>query len=561
MSCRYRRRPRWVRLPPAREGPCRPSTSSVRQPRTAEEGGIPKTPAAARGAAEGGVCTRVYTVTPKKPNSGPSQGRARTADDDIRKSRRTSRGSATTSRALSVVLNAAAVAYDLPGVRYKVIRAALDAVQACPPPAGQQARSTARRGQACRAAPTSSPASPRSIPSTGRSSSPRSSTASWSTARSRPARRSSHRPRQGRRQSAGPRSRCSSRPSGSVTPALEVRSRRVGGANYQVPIEVSTRHPAPSRSAGSSRSPPAPRKRWSTSSSARSSTPATSRAGHSRGRDDIYPDGAGQQGLRALPLVDVQQEALMAVDRNPDLQRRPEAGSARLVRTSGSWPVSTPARPRRPSGSSTTPAARTSSAKSTRRRHHGLDGPGAGAGDHDHLRRHDRVLAGLPDQHHRYARARGLHRRGRALAARPRRRRRRVQARSPACSRSPRPSGARPTSTACRAVAFVDEIDRVGADFFNAMQTMVDRLSANPVAVQVPIGADDGFAGVVDLVRMKTVRYVDSLGMKWEEKTPTGELGELRGGVPAQADRGRRRPRRGDHARVPRGPAGLPRRR
>jgi len=76
-------------------------------------------------------------------------------------------------------------------------------------------------------------------------------------------------------------------------------------------------------------------------------------------------------------------------------------------------------------------------------------------------------------------------------------------------------------------IAFVNKMDRVGADFFNAMQTMVDRLGANPVAVQVPIGAEDGFEGVIDLVRMKTVRYVDSLGMKWQEEDPTGELGEL----------------------------------
>ena len=70
-------------------------------------------------------------------------------------------------------------------------------------------------------------------------------------------------------------------------------------------------------------------------------------------------------------------------------------------------------------------------------------------------------------------------------------------------------------------------MDRVGADFFYSMKTMVDRLGANPVAVHVPIGAEEGFEGIVDLVRMKTVRYVDSLGMKWEEETPTGELGEL----------------------------------
>ena len=73
-------------------------------------------------------------------------------------------------------------------------------------------------------------------------------------------------------------------------------------------------------------------------------------------------------------------------------------------------------------------------------------------------------------------------------------------------------------------IAFVNKMDRIGADFFNAMQTMVDRLGARPVAVQVPIGAEDAFEGVVDLVEMKTLRYVDALGMKWEEIEPAGEL-------------------------------------
>jgi elongation factor G len=73
-------------------------------------------------------------------------------------------------------------------------------------------------------------------------------------------------------------------------------------------------------------------------------------------------------------------------------------------------------------------------------------------------------------------------------------------------------------------IAFVNKMDRVGADFFNAMQTMIDRLGAKPVAIQIPIGAEDAFEGVVDLVRMKTLRYVDPLGMKWEEDDPTGDL-------------------------------------
>jgi elongation factor G len=76
-------------------------------------------------------------------------------------------------------------------------------------------------------------------------------------------------------------------------------------------------------------------------------------------------------------------------------------------------------------------------------------------------------------------------------------------------------------------IAFVNKMDRIGADFFNAMQTMVDRLGARPVAVQIPIGSEDQFEGVVDLVEMKTLRYVDQLGMTWEEIEPTGELGAL----------------------------------
>ncbi|GIV45439.1 MAG: hypothetical protein KatS3mg036_0257 [Ignavibacterium sp.] len=62
-------------------------------------------------------------------------------------------------------------------------------------------------------------------------------------------------------------------------------------------------------------------------------------------------------------------------------------------------------------------------------------------------------------------------------------------------------------------IAFVNKMDRVGADFFNVIQMMKDRLSANPVPVQVPIGEGDMFTGVIDLIRMKAVMYTeDPLG-------------------------------------------------
>lgn len=66
-------------------------------------------------------------------------------------------------------------------------------------------------------------------------------------------------------------------------------------------------------------------------------------------------------------------------------------------------------------------------------------------------------------------------------------------------------------------VAFVNKMDRVGADFFNVIQMMKDRLGANPVPIQIPIGEGDMFTGVIDLITMKAVMYTeDPLGTKFE---------------------------------------------
>jgi elongation factor G len=56
-------------------------------------------------------------------------------------------------------------------------------------------------------------------------------------------------------------------------------------------------------------------------------------------------------------------------------------------------------------------------------------------------------------------------------------------------------------------IAFMNKMDRPGANFENAIQTMRDRLSANPVAVQIPIGAEDQFRGVIDLLERKAIIY------------------------------------------------------
>ncbi len=59
-------------------------------------------------------------------------------------------------------------------------------------------------------------------------------------------------------------------------------------------------------------------------------------------------------------------------------------------------------------------------------------------------------------------------------------------------------------------IAFVNKMDRVGADYYNVINMMRQKLAANPVAIQVPIGKEDKFEGVIDLIRMKAYQYDDS---------------------------------------------------
>ena len=67
-------------------------------------------------------------------------------------------------------------------------------------------------------------------------------------------------------------------------------------------------------------------------------------------------------------------------------------------------------------------------------------------------------------------------------------------------------------------IAFINKYDRVGADFWNAIETMKDRLDANAVAIQVPMGAEDQFWGVIDLVTMTAWDFkADDKGMTYPE--------------------------------------------
>ena len=60
-------------------------------------------------------------------------------------------------------------------------------------------------------------------------------------------------------------------------------------------------------------------------------------------------------------------------------------------------------------------------------------------------------------------------------------------------------------------IAFVNKMDRIGADFFRGLEMMVDRLGANPVALQIPIGREADFRGIIDLIEMKALVYQDEL--------------------------------------------------
>ncbi|MCP5468523.1 MAG: elongation factor G [Deltaproteobacteria bacterium] len=66
-------------------------------------------------------------------------------------------------------------------------------------------------------------------------------------------------------------------------------------------------------------------------------------------------------------------------------------------------------------------------------------------------------------------------------------------------------------------IAFVNKMDRTGADFFRGIKEMSDRLNANPVPFQLPIGSEDNFRGIIDLLKMQAYLYDDeSLGAKYD---------------------------------------------
>ncbi len=73
-------------------------------------------------------------------------------------------------------------------------------------------------------------------------------------------------------------------------------------------------------------------------------------------------------------------------------------------------------------------------------------------------------------------------------------------------------------------IAFVNKMDRVGADYLRAVTMMEERLHTRPLVLQLPVGREDRFQGVVDLVRMVAYLYADEMGVEWDEVPVPEEL-------------------------------------
>ena len=73
-------------------------------------------------------------------------------------------------------------------------------------------------------------------------------------------------------------------------------------------------------------------------------------------------------------------------------------------------------------------------------------------------------------------------------------------------------------------ICFVNKMDKLGADFWRVIEMIKDRLKANPLAIQMPIGAEDSFRGVIDLIEAKAIIYTDDLGTRLKSTEIPPEL-------------------------------------
>ncbi|ACM23166.1 elongation factor G [Thermotoga neapolitana] len=75
-------------------------------------------------------------------------------------------------------------------------------------------------------------------------------------------------------------------------------------------------------------------------------------------------------------------------------------------------------------------------------------------------------------------------------------------------------------------IAFMNKMDKVGADFYMAVETLVTKLRANPIPIQMPIGSEKDFQGVIDLIKMKAIYWTSEDGSVYEEREIPDELKE-----------------------------------
>jgi len=111
-------------------------------------------------------------------------------------------------------------------------------------------------------------------------------------------------------------------------------------------------------------------------------------------------------------------------------------------------------------------------------------------------------------------------------------------------------------------IVFCNKMDKVGADFYLCVEEIKTKSAARPVPVQLPIGAESQFKGIIDLVRMKGVVWSEeSLGAKFEDIEIPDDMKEKAGRVSLCPDRSGRRARRRRHGRLSRRPPSPTRRR
>ena len=185
----------------------------------------------------------------------------------------------------------------------------------------------------------------------------------------------------------------------------------------------------------------------------------------------------------------------------------------------------------------------------------GLDGPGAGARHHHHRRRHDLLLGRSSHQHHRHARPRGLHGRGRAQPARARRGGRRLRRRGR--RRAAVRDGLAPGRPLPRAAHLLRQQAGPHRRRLLALRRHDrDRLGANAVPVQIPIG-QRGRASTASSTSSgcKAILYRDDLGVPDRRRRDPGRPRGRGAQAPREARRGGRRDGRRPDAQVPRGRA------